>query len=222
MRRFLVLVGVFVAVLSTVASTGRFGREILNQPYWKILANFTGVYIHIPRDCGVLGCIGPDLRLLPWWRVTGADPSTFEYVGRTTEEGTLGNTSHYLFRDVHTVYIGLSNYGTFRVEGSDPASLELHNGYAVDGRYVYMDGTVFRNLDPATFEKLGCHLWRDLAAVYCGFTGLYEPIPGVDAATFEVISKGRCTEDSPLRARDKNGEYTLDIIHGFKRVSPGD
>ncbi len=191
----------------------RFPLEIHGIDYYT---NGIFVFERQPEGGGFLTLDFPDL--FPFSRdkiVWGAIPYSFRFVGDVSYSLRPGggSTGDHIFRDKrHIIYQGEV------VWDGDVETLRLFDGYATDRKNVYIDGFVLRNLDPTSFELLGCGFHRDKNGVYNVFTGYGRLIPEIDKDTFEVRDPQACSSEAPYAAMDRNHLYRSDGVNGFKII----
>jgi len=176
--------------------------------------NYVFVYERQPRQCGFMGCVGPDI--FPFARdteVVGADPISFRFVGSFSPRAGQESTLNDIYRDKnHVIYQGRV---VWKSEAND---LRLFDGYAKDKSHIYLEGIVLEKLDPATFELLGCGFHRDRNGIYNSYMSFENVIATIDRDTFEVINPMECHFEEPYNAKDKNHRYKSDGVSGFRII----
>jgi len=148
--------------------------------------------------------IFPFLRDRILW---GVSPWSFEFAGGR------GHTGNHIYRDRRHII-----YGGRIIRDSDVDTFIFYPrlNYGKDSRHIYYDGWTSRNIDPATFEMLGCSFWRDRRGVYNAYVNMEEPIEMIDKDSFEIIDPPHFSAGLPCVARDKNHLYKVDSSNGFQ------
>ncbi len=160
-------------------------------------AGITSVYFLEPRECGFFPCIGPDIKATRYRRIWFSDPTSFEIVMNTD------NTGNTIGRDRFWVY-----QGSYKVRGSDPKTLKLRNGFAVDKKLVYYNGWTFDTLDPETFQASGSMIVTDMNGVYTVNTNPPGKVDIADYDSFAFESRPHWVEElGHVYASDKNFIY---------------
>lgn len=137
------------------------------------------------------------------------DAGTFTFVGNMYPNSSGMDSFHAVYKDKDHVIIS-----GYVISNSDPATLKVLNGYAIDTFNMYASGMVFSGMDTSTIEMLPCRFYKDKNHVYSFYTTLYTsgnpPINDIDATSFEVLDKqGLDCESAPYIAKDKNNYYKL-------------
>ncbi len=157
-----------------------------------------GVYTFVPRDCGFLGCFGPDLRLesQKYRRIAHADPGSFRILLDFHE-----SSGDILARDRTHVF-----YGGEYVPSGDVNSLALFGTYAKDKNNLYYQGVKFTGIDISTARIIFRDFIRDRNGLYIANAVPPRKADLIDLPTFELTSRA----DSSNRvyfAQDKNFIY---------------
>jgi hypothetical protein len=130
-------------------------------------------------------------------QVSGADPTTFKYIG-----GIYGKDKQHVFyaysivesadptsftafdtnvgRDAKAVY-----YQGARCADCDLATFrKIDDDWYADAKAVYYQGARCAGCDPATFRKIGDDWYADKNTVYLN----HSPMPGIDASSFKQFN----------------------------------
>lgn len=181
--------------------------------YYK---NWSGVFIHQPRDCGFIGCFGPDLDFLRYERLWGASPATFRIIH------CGGNTGDVLATDKNSVF-----YGGKKVTDGDSGSIEVVTSGAVtyvkDKNNIYLHGSISRNKEE--WEGLFLNqvfLLRKDGLYIADNTAKPTKLELPDYQTFKLIGYQRVNNKTYI-AEDKNfyfepngGSFLVDPKHETK------
>lgn len=206
MRLSTLLVVICVASLTVVAfvvygqAARGAKRRVPNDATGLYFRDRFGVYVYIPRDCGFLGCIGPDLRLLKYERIPRADPKTFEIL--TSPAGPEVNSGEVLARDRRHVF-----YGGRYVPTGDVRTLRVLDGYAKDKNNLYLHGMVIAGLDTDTARVLGRRFIADRDGLYVGNASPPRRFALADRTTFKMLPPTRAADGKYYVAEDKNFYY---------------
>jgi hypothetical protein len=170
--------------------------------YYK---NWTGVYIYHPRDCGFIGCIGPDLGLdfLRYARIGGAKPDSFHIVYPGTDSGDI------LAADETNVF-----YGGKRVADGDVKTLEVVTRGAVtygkDSNNLYLRGTVTKNKEEwEGIFLINYFLLNSRGLFACNNTQKPSKLELPDVSTFQVTKSWKSIGEEHSDAEDKYFFYIL-------------
>ena len=158
------------------------------------------VYIYIPRDCGFMGCWGPDLRL-QWQKyeeLKPADAVTFRIV-IDPKYGENENTGYVLAHDASHVF-----YGGRYVPTGDLRSLQVFDRYGKDNHNLYFRGMVITGIDMASVKILGMDFIVDRTGLYVGNSVPPRRAALIDASTFQIHRISTAAQSRPYFAEDKN------------------
>ncbi|MDQ6786533.1 MAG: DKNYY domain-containing protein [Acidobacteriota bacterium] len=169
--------------------------------YYK---NRVGVYIYHPRDCGFIGCIGPDLKFLEFFRyerIGGAKPDSFHIVYSGS------NTGDILAADKTNVF-----YGGKRIADGDVKTLEVVTRGAVtygkDSSNLYLRGTVTKNKEEWEGVFLNGYFLINSRGLFA-YNNTQKPskLDLPDASTFQVFKEQKRIGQEYSAAEDKNFFY---------------
>ena len=185
-----------------------------------------GVYIFAPRDCGFLGCIGPDLRseAQKYRRIPHADPNTFQIL--IDPKGFYASSGNILARDSEHIF-----YGGHYVPTGDVSSLKVLGSYAKDKNNLYYAGQVITGIDIQTVKILGMNFISDRRGLYVANGNPPRKATLVDYPTFDLRHPVQVVKGRDYFAQDKHfyyysdgGSYRVDSKPGtqdFKKLGCG-
>lgn len=158
-----------------------------------------GVYTFVPRDCGFLGCGGPDQRSesQKFQRIALADPGSFRILIDSRE-----SSGDILARDRTHVF-----YGGQYVPTADVNSLRVFGSYAKDDKQLYYRGVVFTGIDISTASIMGRDFISDRNGLYIANAVPPRKADLIDVPTFELLSQIRRADNRDYFAQDKNFYY---------------
>jgi hypothetical protein len=213
----LLIITVIILVIGGAAYWNGIKEPVPNDSSVLYFRDWAGVYLYVPRDCGFLMCIGPDLRLTRYRRIPNADPKTFRILLDPDYE--YSNTGEILARDEKHVFYG----GKYEPTG-DVNTLVVHGNYAKDKNNLYFRGQVIRGLDTPTAQLSGDDFISDKNGLYVGVSSPLNRAALADRPTFKFLSKSRTVDGRRYFAEDKNfyyyeangGEYEVESKPGVK------
>lgn len=213
-----------LAVVGAITQSSRGKRPVANDSSGLYFKDRFGVYVFIPRDCGFLGCIGPDVRLVKYRRIARADPHSFQIL--IPLKGDASSTATILARDRKHVF-----YGGEYIPTGDVSTLEVLGAYGKDKNNLYLGGLVIRGTDTGTVKVLGHGFIADRNGLYQAVSSPPRPVALVDSPTFKVPPRGMSLNGRDYVAEDKNfyywsdgGTYRVDNKPGtkdFKKIGCG-
>lgn len=158
-----------------------------------------GVYTFIPRDCGFLGCFGPDRRSdsLKYKKIAYADANSFKILIDSRE-----SSGYILARDRTHVF-----YGGEYVPSGDVNSLKLFGSYAKDKNNLYYAGSIYSGIDVATARMIGRDFILDRNGLYVANSDPPRKADLIDLASFEFFTPMRRWVNRDYFAQDKNFYY---------------
>lgn len=195
------LIGLTLILVGAYAQMNSTKEPVANDTTGLYFKDRFGVYMSIPRDCGFLGCIGPDLRLFKYRRIANADPKTFQILISLRDS----NTSETLARDRNHVF-----YGGEYVPTGDVSTLQVLGEYAKDKNNLYFQGVVMPGLDTSTVQVLGLDIIADRNGLYRANSSPPRKLALVDRPTFKILPRMMRLNDKYYFAEDKNFDYYND------------
>lgn len=199
----IILAGVMLFVVGAITQSNRGKRPVANDSSGLYFKDRFGVYVYIPRNCGFLGCIGPDIRLVKYRKIQHADPDSFQIL--LPSKGVASSSRTILARDRKHVF-----YGGEYVPTGDVSTLEVLGEYGKDKNNLYFGGLVIRGIDTGTVKVLGREFIADRNGLYQAVSSPPKQVALVDLPTFKILPRGMSLNGRDYVAEDKNFYYRSD------------
>ncbi|HEX8889535.1 MAG TPA: DKNYY domain-containing protein [Pyrinomonadaceae bacterium] len=218
---------ILVLVKGHTQNQGSDMEPVPNDSSHLYFRNSEGVYIFQPRDCGFLGCNGPDTRTFneKYRQIPEADSATFQILINPRDPAS--DTGMILARDkAHVFYEG--RY----VPTGDVNTLQIVGMNAKDKENVYFHGIVINGLNTESVQFLGLDFIADRNGLYLGNSSQPRKAALVDRNTFKLLPRPlRLNKRDYVLAEDQNfyywsngGSYRADTkpnLTGFKKLGCG-
>ena len=217
----LVLRAVALVLLCGLAGCAQLGgplEPVENDKSGLYFKNRLGVYVLYPRDCGFLGCIGPDLRPFKHGPMRFADPATFQILFQGDDSYTI------LARDREHVF-----WGGEYVPTGDVSTLRLFDGYATDKNNLYFNGAI-SGVDTAQLRHVGGPFFSDTGGLFLARSSPPTRMEFADPDTFGFYASPVRSNGRYYEAEDKNFRYYRDPdyrvdakpgVEGFEKLGCG-
>jgi hypothetical protein len=201
-------------------------QRVANDSSGLYFKDRDGVYIFNPRDCGFLGCIGPDTRPEPekYRKIPEADVDSFQIL--IDPKGEFASSGQILARDRSHIF-----YGGEYVPTGDLNTLQVLEGYAKDRTNLYYRGLVITSLDTGSVRLIGADFIADRDGLYLANSNQPRKAALLDYQTFKFLPRPLNLKSRNYVAEDKNfyyysdgGSYRVDSkpnANDFKKLGCG-